>query len=54
MNTMYPDATAEELSNTDNVCIICRSVRKNQKQVTYRYRFVSATVVNKLAFDPFS
>jgi len=24
MNTLYPDATAEELSNTDNVCIICR------------------------------
>ena len=24
MNTWYPDATAEELANTDNVCIICR------------------------------
>jgi len=24
MNTLYPDATAEELSATDNVCIICR------------------------------
>jgi len=24
MNTWYPDATAEELENTDNVCIICR------------------------------
>merc|ERR550532_1306026 len=24
MNTLYPDATAEELANTDNVCIICR------------------------------
>jgi len=24
MNTLYPDATPEELSNTDNVCIICR------------------------------
>merc|ERR1719167_1691439 len=24
MNTLYPDATAEELQNTDNVCIICR------------------------------
>eukprot|EP00092_Neocalanus_flemingeri_P009276 GFUD01009982.1.p1 GENE.GFUD01009982.1~~GFUD01009982.1.p1 ORF type:complete len:717 (+),score=207.20 GFUD01009982.1:170-2152(+) len=24
MNTLYPDATAEELAGTDNVCIICR------------------------------
>jgi len=24
MDTLYPDATAEELSATDNVCIICR------------------------------
>lgn len=24
MNTLYPDATQEELANTDNVCIICR------------------------------
>ncbi|XP_038620787.1 E3 ubiquitin-protein ligase synoviolin [Tachyglossus aculeatus] len=24
MNTLYPDATAEELQATDNVCIICR------------------------------
>merc|ERR1719309_100988 len=24
MNTLYPDATAEELAETDNVCIICR------------------------------
>ena len=24
MNTLYPDATAEELAATDNVCIICR------------------------------
>ena len=24
MNTLYPDATAEDLSATDNVCIICR------------------------------
>lgn len=24
MNTWYPDATTEELENTDNVCIICR------------------------------
>jgi E3 ubiquitin-protein ligase synoviolin len=24
MNTWYPDATPEELENTDNVCIICR------------------------------
>lgn len=24
MNTSYPDATEEELANTDNVCIICR------------------------------
>jgi len=24
MNTLYPDATAEELASTDNVCIICR------------------------------
>lgn len=24
MNTWYPDATAEELENSDNVCIICR------------------------------
>ncbi|KAG8177349.1 hypothetical protein JTE90_020989 [Oedothorax gibbosus] len=24
MNTLYPDATAEELSTMDNVCIICR------------------------------
>eukprot|EP00090_Calanus_glacialis_P028667 TRINITY_DN46002_c0_g1_i1.p1 TRINITY_DN46002_c0_g1~~TRINITY_DN46002_c0_g1_i1.p1 ORF type:complete len:696 (-),score=248.20 TRINITY_DN46002_c0_g1_i1:163-2250(-) len=24
MNTLYPDATAEELADTDNVCIICR------------------------------
>jgi len=24
MNTWYPDATEEELANTDNVCIICR------------------------------
>ena len=24
MNNWYPDATAEELANTDNVCIICR------------------------------
>ena len=26
MNTLYPDATAQELENTDNVCIICRLV----------------------------
>lgn len=24
MNTLYPDATAEELAAADNVCIICR------------------------------
>ena len=24
LNTLYPDATAEDLANTDNVCIICR------------------------------
>ena len=24
MNTWYPDATPEELENSDNVCIICR------------------------------
>jgi len=24
MNTWYPDATEEELANTDNVCIVCR------------------------------
>lgn len=24
MNTLYPDATEEELANTDNICIICR------------------------------
>lgn len=24
MNTLYPDATEEELQNGDNVCIICR------------------------------
>ncbi len=24
MNMYYPDATDEELANTDNVCIICR------------------------------
>lgn len=24
MNMYYPDATEEELRNTDNVCIICR------------------------------
>ena len=24
LNTLYPDATAEDLANTDTVCIICR------------------------------
>lgn len=24
MNTLYPDATPEELSQSDNICIICR------------------------------
>nr|SVE80035.1 EOG090X03TK [Daphnia magna]SVE81232.1 EOG090X03TK [Daphnia magna] len=24
LNTLYPDATTEDLANTDNVCIICR------------------------------
>lgn len=24
MNTLYPDATEEELAQGDNVCIICR------------------------------
>ncbi|XP_054758151.2 E3 ubiquitin-protein ligase synoviolin A-like [Lytechinus pictus] len=24
MNTLYPDATAEDLANTDSICIICR------------------------------
>lgn len=24
MNTLYPDATAEELTQSDNICIICR------------------------------
>ncbi|XP_071477983.1 E3 ubiquitin-protein ligase synoviolin B-like [Diadema antillarum] len=24
MNTLYPDATAEDLASTDNICIICR------------------------------
>lgn len=24
MNTLYPDATAEELSQSDSICIICR------------------------------
>lgn len=29
MNTLYPDATSQELSDADNVCIICRSVYIN-------------------------
>lgn len=24
MNTLYPDATSEELTQSDNICIICR------------------------------
>lgn len=24
MNTLYPDATSEELALSDNICIICR------------------------------
>lgn len=24
MNTLYPDATSQELADADNVCIICR------------------------------
>ena len=24
MNTLYPDATPEELAQSDNICIICR------------------------------
>lgn len=24
MNTLYPDATSEELELSDNICIICR------------------------------
>lgn len=26
MNTLYPDATSEELALSDNICIICRFV----------------------------
>lgn len=26
MNTLYPDATPEELALSDNICIICRLV----------------------------
>jgi E3 ubiquitin-protein ligase synoviolin len=32
MNTLYPDATPEELSAADNVCIICR-----EEMVTGKY-----------------
>lgn len=28
MNTLYPDATPEELALSDNICIICRCVAK--------------------------
>lgn len=27
MNTLYPDATPEELALSDNICIICRYVK---------------------------
>lgn len=29
MNTLYPDATPEELAQSDNICIICRYVYKD-------------------------
>ena len=32
LNTLYPDATAEDLANTDTVCIICREEMVTGKQ----------------------
>lgn len=32
MNTLYPDATSEELALSDNICIICRYVIHINKQ----------------------
>jgi E3 ubiquitin-protein ligase synoviolin len=32
MNTLYPDATPEELAAADNVCIICREEMITGKQ----------------------
>jgi E3 ubiquitin-protein ligase synoviolin len=34
MNTLYPDATPEELAAADNVCIICREEMVTGKQST--------------------
>ncbi|KOX70394.1 E3 ubiquitin-protein ligase HRD1 [Melipona quadrifasciata] len=33
MNTLYPDATAEELAAADNVCIICRLDKVNSLKI---------------------
>lgn len=33
LNTLYPDATPEDLANTDTVCIICR-----EEMVTGKYQ----------------
>jgi hypothetical protein len=35
MNTLYPDATPEELAAADNVCIICREEMVTGKQKCY-------------------
>jgi hypothetical protein len=35
MNTLYPDATPEELAAADNVCIICREEMVTGKHSTY-------------------
>jgi len=32
MNTLYPDATAEELSQSDSICIICREDMHNSSK----------------------
>ena len=48
MNTLYPDATAQELENTDNVCIICRLVDL-QKVVSYFHKSIFPSSVS----DPY-
>lgn len=41
MNTLYPDATADELAAVDNVCIICREEMQAGKKYIYIFIYFS-------------
>jgi hypothetical protein len=45
MNTLYPDATQEELAAADNVCIICREEMIAGKYKTFSLYFSSTNFI---------